>query len=124
MPPTQWPVLRHRPGAMDHLGWGIIDGQRMRKRWPPVAQMGLFQQSHPLPPTCLATLASPSSAVAPILNVIARNMYGGRASEAFNQRQPKNIGLAGVLGLGTFDREKIWYRLGSRAIWSWRRLGA
>ena len=35
----------------------------------------------------------------------------GRASEAFNVRQPDHVILAGQLGLGVFEREKITYRV-------------
>jgi Domain of unknown function (DUF362) len=119
-----WGTWRHKglffatdPVAMDHVGWDVIDGVRIRMGLPPVALMGLVNQSSPQTVrTLLQALGASSSGgsaslEAAALNVIGRTIYDGQASEMFNVRQPEHIVLAGELGLGTFDREKIWHRL-------------
>ena len=44
------------------------------------------------------------------LYAAAQNLHGGRASEAFNLRQPEHVILAGELGLGVFPRDQIEHR--------------
>ena len=41
------------------------------------------------------------------LAAASQTIDGGRASEAFNLRQPEHVILAGELGLGVFPREQI-----------------
>jgi uncharacterized protein (DUF362 family) len=114
-----WGTWRHKglffatdPVAMDHVGWDIIDAKRVRMGWPPVAKMGFLQNSQALTAqTFLTTLAASNTIEAAALGVVATNIEGGRRSETLNMRQPDHIALAGELGLGLFDRDKIWYRL-------------
>lgn len=76
------------PVAMDRIGWAIIDRKRAQEGWPSVARMGVDGEHRLLPAS------------------------GGRTvpSEQFSIRQPQHIAIAGTLGLGQFDREKIHYR--------------
>ena len=67
------------PVALDHVGWGIIDAKRAQEGWPAVARMGRD----------------------------AIEGLGTDESEVFHIRQPQHIPLAGLLGLGVFDRQKI-----------------
>ncbi len=67
------------PVALDHVGWQIIDAKRAQEGWPGVARMG-------------------------------RDAVGGlgaNPTESFPIRHPQHIPLAGLVGLGVFDREKI-----------------
>lgn len=113
-----WATWRHKglffatdPVALDHVGWQVIDAQRVKMGWPPVALMGLLQQSPPLTVrTFLSVLGASTPAEALALQVVARNAHDGRASEVLNIRQPEHVSLAGVLGLGVFDRQQIWHR--------------
>jgi hypothetical protein len=112
-----WATWRRRslffatdPVALDHVGWDVIDAVRAENGWAPVAQMGLDNQS---PAGTAATGVAPFGAgllggVA--LYAAAENLNAGRASEAFNMRQPEHIVLAGELGLGVFPRDRIEHR--------------
>jgi hypothetical protein len=114
-----WGTWRHRglffatdPVALDHVGWDILDAKRAELGWPPVGRMGLVNQSPAQTvATHLGALAAASPAEALSLALAARNLQDGRASEVFNVRQPDHVILAGQLGLGCFDRERIAYRL-------------
>jgi uncharacterized protein (DUF362 family) len=114
-----WATWRHKgllfatdPVALDHVGWDLIDAQRLRMGWPPVEKMGLMQQSEELRVrTALSALGAATAAEAAALGLVATTLEAGRASDAFNLRQPEHIVLAGQLGLGTFDRDRIWYKL-------------
>ncbi len=113
-----WATWRHKgllfatdPVALDHVGWEIIDAQRVKMGWPPVAQMGLLHLSHPLTVrTFLSVLAASNPTEALALNAVARNTHDGRGSEVLNVRQPEHVSLAGLLGLGVFDRQRIWHQ--------------
>jgi hypothetical protein len=67
------------PVALDHIGWQIIDAKRAEEGWPAVARMGRD----------------------------AIEGFGDDSSEVFPIRHPQHIPLAGMLGLGVFDRQKI-----------------
>jgi hypothetical protein len=67
------------PVALDRVGWDILDDERARHGWAPVAQMG----------------------------VNANNRFAG---EQFGIRQPEHVALAGFLGLGEFDPQRIEHR--------------
>ena len=70
------------PVAMDHVGWEIIDAKRAQEGWPGVAEMGHTAQMG--------------------------FKRGDKPSwEQFHSRHPQHIPLAGLLGLGVFDKEKI-----------------
>ncbi len=113
-----WATWRHNglffatdPVALDHIGWEIIDAQRARMGWPPVALMGQIQQSPALTVrTFLSGLGASTPAEALALQAVAHNLHAGRASEVLNIRQPEHITLAGLLGLGVFDRQQIWHK--------------
>jgi hypothetical protein len=100
------------PVALDHVGWDIIDTQRAQMGWPPVERMGWV---HHTPQVQVASYLAPLAANIPAgtasLAVAAQHFEGGRASEAFNLRQPEHVILAGKLGLGLFDREAIAHRV-------------
>jgi hypothetical protein len=98
------------PVAMDHVCWDILDRKRAEVGWAPVERMGLLYQDPSAPyAASLAHLAAPPLA-ALAAAAAADERARGRASEAFNVRQPDHVVLAGQLGLGVFDRERITYR--------------
>ncbi len=114
-----WGTWRHKglffatdPVAMDHVGWDIIDMRRAEEGWAPVERMGWLSQT---PASQLASTLTPLAAnnllASATLTASAVNILQGRTSEVFNRRQPEHIILAGELGLGEFDREKITYRV-------------
>ena len=72
------------PVALDHIGWEILDAQRAQEGWPSVARMGTDAQSG-----------------------IQAELQGRDGSERYHIRQPQHVPLAGILGLGTFDRRAI-----------------
>jgi hypothetical protein len=100
------------PVALDHVGWDLIDAKRAQMGWAPVERMGWINQT---PARTLASNLAPFAAHDPVsaasLLAGSRNLEEGRTTEVFNLRQPEHVVLAGQLGLGTFDREKIEHRL-------------
>lgn len=114
-----WGTWRHKglffatdPVALDHVGWDIIDERRALEGWPPVARMGLFQETNgDLVGRSLAPLAAMDPRTVAILAGAAQNRQAARGSEAFNLRQPEHVVLAGKLGLGVFDRELIGHQV-------------
>ena len=75
------------PVATDFVGWEIIDAKRAEHGWPAVARMGLDAQTG-IKPDILGNDGQP---------------FG----EGFHIRQPQHIPLAGVLGMGVYDRDQI-----------------
>jgi uncharacterized protein (DUF362 family) len=99
------------PVAMDHVGWDIIDAKRAQEGWAPVAQMGTFNTRPGVAvSTRLAALAAATPSEAAALAVAGQNREAGRASEFLERRQPEHIILAGTIGLGTFDADRIHHR--------------
>jgi len=99
------------PVALDHVGWDILDAQRAREGWPPVAKMGLLQNTAAVKVSNrLSTLASHRATEAATLGFAGSLLEGGRESEVFDRRQPEHIILAGMIGLGTFDARSIDHR--------------
>lgn len=96
------------PVAMDHVGWDIIDRKRAEMGWAPVARMGLLNQT---PASNAASELSGFAGRFPLdaaaLAVSAQNLREGRASESFDLRTPQHVVLAGDLGLGIFDPQRI-----------------
>jgi uncharacterized protein (DUF362 family) len=100
------------PVALDHVGWDIIDTQRVQRGWLPVAMMGQLQ---------MAPSAGVSSYLAGLaardgLDAAALTQAGSKASpqqnlEQFDRRQPEHIILAGTIGLGVFDARQIEHRV-------------
>jgi hypothetical protein len=113
-----WGTWRHKglffatdPVALDHVCWDVIDVQRAEHGWAPVERMGyLYQQPYTPAVSAAAPLAGLDPLAAVTLAAGTTNIMEGRASESFNMRQPDHVVLAGQLGLGVFDREKITYR--------------
>jgi hypothetical protein len=100
------------PVALDHVGWDVIDAQRARMGWAPVEHMGwVYHTPQVQVATHLATLAASGAPQAAALAGAGQNLEAGRASEAFNLRQPEHVILAGKMGLGNFPREEIWHRV-------------
>ena len=101
------------PVAMDHVGWDIIDAKRAELGWAPVGHMGLVQGGEQLrmsPRLAALTVASQSPvAIAAALAEHRRRV--GLVSEPFDRRQPEHVALAGLLGLGVFDANRIEHRL-------------
>jgi hypothetical protein len=114
-----WSTWRHQglffatdPVALDHVCWDVIDRKRAEEGWAPVEQMGWLSQTPTVQTaSALAPLGSPGHPlVAAMHGAGALNVIEGRASEAFNVRQPDHIVLAGQLGLGVFDQDQIAWR--------------
>jgi len=100
------------PVALDHVGWNIIDNQRVERGWLPVAMMGQLQ----LAPseTVASQLAELGAGNAISATTLAR--AGAKAStqpnlEQFDRRQPEHIILAATIGLGIFDPHQIEHRV-------------
>jgi hypothetical protein len=100
------------PVALDHVGWDIIDAQRVAEGWQPVANMGLLHYSESdAPSAALAGLATSGPADAIALAAASKNHFAGRATESFDSRQPQHIILAERLGMGVFDAAGIEHRV-------------
>jgi hypothetical protein len=113
-----WSTWRHKglffatdPVALDHVGWDIIDAKRAEQGWAPVERMGWLNQTPEVQyASTLAPLAGPHPLGQVTLAAGAVHLIEGRSSESFNVRQPDHIMLAGQLGLGEFNRDRITYR--------------
>jgi hypothetical protein len=111
-----WGTWRHQglffatdPVALDHVGWDLINEKRAELGWAPVERMGWLY--HHTPAVEAASQLVPLAAATPLqsatLGAGAAHLIAGRATEAFNVRQPDHVTLAGQLGLGVFPREQI-----------------
>src|SRR5262245_30846132 len=99
------------PVALDHVTWDIIDAKRAEEGWAPVERMGWLYQTPATPyASAAASLAANGPLAALTLDAAAANLLEGRRTESFNVRQPDHVVLAGQLGLGVFDRDRITYR--------------
>jgi hypothetical protein len=100
------------PVALDHVGWDVIDSQRVRMGFEPVERTGWINHTPQVQVSSyLATLAAAGTPQAAALAAAGQTMEGGRASEAFNLRQPEHVILAGELGLGNFPRDQICHQV-------------
>ncbi len=112
-----WGTWRHKglffatdPVALDHVGWDIIDRKRAEVGWAPVEKMGhLYMTPATQPASAVAALADAHPLATATITPAVQMMMAGRGSEAFNVRQPDHVVLAGQLGLGVFDRDRITY---------------
>jgi hypothetical protein len=99
------------PVALDHVTWDVIDAKRAEEGWEPVERMGWLYQTPATPyASAAASLAANGPLAALTLDAAAANLLEGRRTESFNVRQPDHVVLAGQLGLGVFDRDRITYR--------------
>jgi len=99
------------PVAMDHVGWDIIDAKRVKEGWRPVAMMGnLLDSDVARLSTGLAALAGQGPLDGVSIGYAARNMLDARRSEIFDRRTPEHVILAGSIGLGIFDANRIDHR--------------
>ena len=98
---------------MDHVGWNIIDAKRAEVGYVPVSHMGMVQagqQLRPSPGLAALTVGSRS----PYANAAAlaeHRRQVGFVNEPFDRRQPEHVALAGLLGLGVFEAERIEHRV-------------
>ena len=101
------------PVAMDHVGWDIIDAKRAEVGYVPVGHMGLVQGGQQLRPSPgLAALTAGSQSPITIAAALAEHRRQlGFVNEPFDRRQPEHVALAGLLGLGVFDAERIEHRV-------------
>jgi uncharacterized protein (DUF362 family) len=107
-----WGTWRHRglflatdPVALDLVGWRVLDARRLLEGWQPVAQMGLLNRA----PQGYGPLARDlPAAVRSALE--HRRAINARATEVFDRRQPEHVLLAGFLGLGVWEPERIDHR--------------
>ena len=101
------------PVAMDHVGWDIIDAKRAEVGYVPVGNMGLVQAGRQLRPSPgLAALTAGSQSPVAIAAALAEHRRQvGFVNEPFDRRQPEHVALAGLLGLGVFDAERIEHRV-------------
>jgi hypothetical protein len=113
-----WGVWPHQslffatdPVAMDHVGWDIIDAQRTRLGLPKAGDMGPYRyQPEILARARAAALAGAHLMQAATLAAAGEFVHGGSLSEVFDRRQPEHIYLAGTIGLGEFDPNRITHR--------------
>ncbi|MBX9679590.1 MAG: DUF362 domain-containing protein [Gemmataceae bacterium] len=95
------------PVAMDHIGWNIIDAERARRGWAPVAQMGMIQRGESVMLSAERTAMAVSNPMA-AASLVAEHLRTRPAiSEPFDRRQPEHIALAGMVGLGHFPATSI-----------------
>jgi uncharacterized protein (DUF362 family) len=96
------------PVALDHVGWDIIDAERARQGWQPVARMGKLQTTpRAALSSRLASLAARAPTDSGTLAILSQGNRANQETEQFDRRQPEHIILAGTIGLGIFDASRI-----------------
>jgi hypothetical protein len=99
------------PVAMDHIGWDIIDTKRVSLGLARVGEIGRRDFTPPKQAHMMASalcLGGPWQSMTGM--AAAEFVRGAGDSEAFDRRTPEHVILAGMIGLGEFDLERITYR--------------
>jgi Domain of unknown function (DUF362) len=99
------------PVAMDHVGWDIIDSKRATVGLPPVGEIGRRDFSLQRQAQMLASAMLPNGPADALTRIAAAEFVrGAGATEVFDRRTPEHIILAGLIGLGEFDLNKITHK--------------
>jgi uncharacterized protein (DUF362 family) len=99
------------PVALDHVGWDIIDSKRVALGLPRVGEIGR-RDFTPQRQAQMIASALPATGTADALVRIAAAEFvrGAGDTEVFDRRTPEHVILAGLIGLGEFDLNKITHK--------------
>lgn len=99
------------PVAMDHVGWDIIDAKRVSLGLPRVGEIGRRDFSPQRQAHMMASAMLPANTADALTRIAAAEFVRGAGdTEVFDRRTPEHVILAGLIGLGEFDLNKITYR--------------
>ena len=99
------------PVAMDHVGWDIIDAKRVSLGLPRVGEVGRRDFSPQRQAQMIASAMLPAGTADALTRVAAADFVRGAGdTEVFDRRTPEHVILAGLIGLGEFDLNKITYK--------------
>jgi len=99
------------PVALDHIGWDIIDNKRLEQGLHRVGEMGRHMFT-PARKAAMALGGLRATTVADAMTLLASEKFirGGGDTEVLDRRQPEHVILAGLIGLGNFNLDKILHR--------------
>ncbi len=99
------------PVSMDHIGWDIIDTKRVMLGLPRVGEVGRRDFTPQRQARMMASGFCAGSIMESITRMAAAEFVRGAGdSEVFDRRTPEHVILAGLIGLGEFDLNKITFK--------------
>jgi len=99
------------PVSMDHIGWDIIDTKRVSLGLPRVGEVGRRDFTPQRQARMIASGLCAGSMMDSITRIAAAEFVRGAGdSEVFDRRTPEHVILAGLIGLGEFDLNKITFK--------------
>jgi len=99
------------PVAMDHVGWDIIDAKRAEVGLPRVGEIGRRDFAPERQAHMIASAFPPGGTLDGLTRIAAAEFVRGAGdSEVFDRRTPEHVILAGLIGLGEFDLNKVPYK--------------
>lgn len=99
------------PVAMDHVGWDIIDAKRVSLGLARVGEIGRRDFSPERQARMMASAMLPTGTADALTRVAAAEFVRGAGdSEVFDRRTPEHVILAGLIGLGEFDLNRITHK--------------
>ena len=92
-------------------GWDIIDAKRVSLGLPRVGEIGRRDFSPQRQAHMMASAMLPANTADALTRIAAAEFVRGAGdTEVFDRRTPEHVILAGLIGLGEFDLNKITYR--------------
>jgi len=99
------------PVSMDHIGWDIIDTKRVSLGLPRVGEVGRRDYTPQRQARMIASGLCAGAMMESITRIAAAEFVRGAGdSEVFDRRTPEHVILAGLIGLGEFDLDKITFK--------------
>jgi uncharacterized protein (DUF362 family) len=99
------------PVAMDHVGWDVIDAKRVSLGLPRVGEIGRRDFSPQRQAHMIASAMHPAGTADALARIAAAEFVRGAGdTEVFDRRTPEHVILAGLIGLGEFDLNKVTHK--------------
>jgi uncharacterized protein (DUF362 family) len=99
------------PVALDHVGWDIIDAKRVALGLPRVGEIGRRDFTPQRQARMIASAMHPAGTADALVRIAAAEFVRGAGdSEVFDRRTPEHVILAGLIGLGEFDLNKVTHK--------------
>jgi uncharacterized protein (DUF362 family) len=96
------------PVALDHVGWDIIDAKRVSLGLPRVGEIGRRDFTPQRQAQMIASAMHPAGTADALTRIAAAEFVRGAGdTEVFDRRTPEHVILAGLIGLGEFDLNKV-----------------
>jgi uncharacterized protein (DUF362 family) len=99
------------PVALDHVGWDIIDAKRVSLGLPRVGEVGRRDFTPQRQAHMIASAMHPAGTADALARIAAAEFVRGAGdTEVFDRRTPEHVILAGLIGLGEFDLNKVTHK--------------